>query len=170
MAPSSWLPYERNPCRMPVAGDVAELCGPGHLDVLLCKLQPHGVKTKLLCHFRWNCLPNPQRGLLDHAGVSGHFSMLYFSSVRDNPLRQHTQEQGDKADKASFPKTPSCLSSTLEFGLAKMNSCIWDILWGVSPRNGEIQNQHSACSVSQCRGTLLSTGGEVMWKPNVNFT
>lgn len=26
--------------------DIAELCDPGQLDVLFCKLQPHGVKTK----------------------------------------------------------------------------------------------------------------------------
>lgn len=26
--------------------DVAEVCDPGHLDVLFCQLQPHSVKTK----------------------------------------------------------------------------------------------------------------------------
>lgn len=108
-----------------------------------------GLKQKALCHFRWNCLPYPQRALLGHAGLPGHFCRLHFVLCDTIHSGSTPESRVIKQIKPVFwfRNTPSCLSFTLEFGPAKMNSCIWRLFGGKSKGWGDLES--ALCLLSQ---------------------
>lgn len=74
----------------------------------------------------------------------------YILALSDTIHSGSTHECMSDKTSTCFTNTPWCLSLILDFGPAKINSCIWGVLWGVSPRDGVLQSLHPACSVSEC--------------------
>lgn len=138
--------------------DVAEVCDPGHLDVLFCQLQPHSVKTKgfVLFVMELSTLsPESFWAMLVSRAISAGYILLLSEPIHPGSTPECTS---DKA-KVCFTNTPSCLSFTLEIGPAKMNSCIWEILCGGKSKGwGDVESALCLLSQSVLEGHYSALG------------